>query len=68
MAVRVGEWVEILDDERQTSGWERDPVAWCLGRETAERARQLGWQRVRQLEKGLGGRELTEVMRGQHAT
>jgi len=60
--------VDLMDEERQGPGWERDPVAWCLGRETAERARQLGWQRVRQVEEGLGGPGLIEVMRGwEHA-
>jgi len=40
--------VEALDEEREGPGWEGSPVAWCLGRETAQRARQLGWRRVRE--------------------
>jgi uroporphyrin-III C-methyltransferase/precorrin-2 dehydrogenase/sirohydrochlorin ferrochelatase len=44
--------VELLDEERQGPGWEKETVAWCFGRETAERARQLGWQPVRQVEDG----------------
>ncbi len=56
--------VEMLDEERQASGWERDPVTWCLGGETAERARKLGWQQVRQVDEGIGGPELADVIRG----
>jgi uroporphyrin-III C-methyltransferase/precorrin-2 dehydrogenase/sirohydrochlorin ferrochelatase len=55
--------VDLLDEERQGPGWERDPVAWCLDRETAERARQLGWQRVCHVEEGPGGTGLIEEMR-----
>jgi uroporphyrin-III C-methyltransferase/precorrin-2 dehydrogenase/sirohydrochlorin ferrochelatase len=55
--------VDLLDEERQGPGWERDPVAWCLDRETAERARQLGWQRIRQVEEGPGGTGLIEEMK-----
>jgi uroporphyrin-III C-methyltransferase/precorrin-2 dehydrogenase/sirohydrochlorin ferrochelatase len=59
---------ELLDEEREGPGWEKEPVAWCLGGETAERARQLGWQRVRQVEETLSGSGLIEVMRGwEHA-
>jgi uroporphyrin-III C-methyltransferase/precorrin-2 dehydrogenase/sirohydrochlorin ferrochelatase len=60
--------VDLLDEERQGPGWDRDPVAWCLGRETAERARQLGWQRVRQVEDGPGVTGLIkEIARLEHA-
>ena len=55
--------VEMLDEERQAEGWERDPVAWCVGGATADRARQLGWPHVRRLDEGIGGQELIEVMR-----
>jgi uroporphyrinogen III methyltransferase/synthase len=38
--------VDWLDEEREGAGWERNPVAWCLGRMTARRARDLGWRSV----------------------
>jgi hypothetical protein len=38
--------VEWLDEEREGTGWEDGPTAWCLSSEAAERARELGWQRV----------------------
>jgi uroporphyrin-III C-methyltransferase/precorrin-2 dehydrogenase/sirohydrochlorin ferrochelatase len=38
--------VDWLDEEREGAGWERNPVAWCLGRMTARRARELGWRLV----------------------
>jgi uroporphyrin-III C-methyltransferase len=60
--------VEVLDEEREASGWERDPVAWCLGAEAAQRARELGWPRVRQLDAGLDAPALAEAIRGrEHA-
>jgi uroporphyrinogen III methyltransferase/synthase len=47
--------VEMLEEEREALGWQNDPVAWCLGPETAERARQLGWHRIRRIEEGIAG-------------
>jgi uroporphyrin-III C-methyltransferase/precorrin-2 dehydrogenase/sirohydrochlorin ferrochelatase len=47
--------VEWFDDEREGTGWERGPVAWCLSAEAADRARELGWQRVQQVDAGVGG-------------
>ena len=44
--------VDVLDDEREGAGWERDTVAWCVGPETAARARERGWREVRQAETG----------------
>ena len=44
--------VDALDEERDGVGWEEEPVAWCLGPETAARARERGWQRVRQSARG----------------
>jgi uroporphyrin-III C-methyltransferase/precorrin-2 dehydrogenase/sirohydrochlorin ferrochelatase len=38
--------LECLEEERESRGWENDPVAWCLGPETAARARELGWRRI----------------------
>jgi uroporphyrinogen III methyltransferase/synthase len=45
--------VEWLDEEREGAGWEDSTVAWCLGPDTAARARELGWRRVREGEAGL---------------
>lgn len=53
--LRMPAEVDALQDEREGSGWEEGPVAWCLGGETAQRARQLGWQSVR------AGREIREA-------
>jgi uroporphyrin-III C-methyltransferase/precorrin-2 dehydrogenase/sirohydrochlorin ferrochelatase len=38
--------VDGLDEERDAPGWSRGVVAWCLDRAAADRARELGWQRV----------------------
>jgi len=38
--------VDALDEERLGLGWGPEVVAWCLGSETAARARSLGWQRT----------------------
>ncbi len=45
--------VEWLDEEREIAGWEESTVAWCLGSETAERARGLGWRRIEEVAAGL---------------
>lgn len=45
--LRIPAEADALDEEREGPGWEDGPVAWCLGPETAERARRLGWPRVR---------------------
>jgi uroporphyrin-III C-methyltransferase/precorrin-2 dehydrogenase/sirohydrochlorin ferrochelatase len=45
--------VEWLDEEREGAGWEESTVAWCLGADTAARARELGWRRVREGGAGL---------------
>jgi hypothetical protein len=53
--VRTRAEVEWLDAERgEEGGWEENPVAWCLSPEAAERARELGWRRVRQID-GVSG-------------
>ncbi len=41
--------IDWLDDERGYSGWRPDSVAWCIGREAAERARKRGWLKVVEL-------------------
>ena len=34
--------VEWLDDERGGAGWQETAVGWCVGRDAAARARELG--------------------------
>jgi uroporphyrin-III C-methyltransferase/precorrin-2 dehydrogenase/sirohydrochlorin ferrochelatase len=46
---RNEEEVEAMDEERLGLGWGPEVVAWCLGAETAERARRLGWQKIEEL-------------------
>jgi uroporphyrin-III C-methyltransferase/precorrin-2 dehydrogenase/sirohydrochlorin ferrochelatase len=50
--------VDWLDDERGGPGWTGEPQSWCVGAATAERARERGWQRVRELAGGIGCDEL----------
>ncbi len=45
--------VDLVDDERDAAGWGHEVIAWCLGREAAERARARGWLRIEELEGGL---------------
>jgi uroporphyrinogen III methyltransferase/synthase len=52
--------VESLDEEREQPGWDGEMTAWCLGKETAERARGLGWSRIRTLEEGPDSAGLVE--------
>jgi len=44
--------IEWFDEEREAMSWAEKPVAWCLGPETADRARGLGWRQVRQVDVG----------------
>jgi hypothetical protein len=39
--------VDWLDEEREGPGWEEGTVAWCVGRGTAQRARERGWRSIR---------------------
>jgi uroporphyrinogen III methyltransferase/synthase len=55
---------EILDEERDGPGWSSEVVAWCLGDEASERARQLGWQNVEHLDPSISTHDLVETMRG----
>lgn len=43
---------EELDEERDAPGWDCDFTAWCLSPAVAERARSLGWRRVREVAAG----------------
>lgn len=49
---------ECFDDEREGPGWDGEPVAWCLGRDTADRARALGWRRVEEVDANWHGPQL----------
>ena len=57
-----------LDEERGATGWEEDPVAWCLDGETAERARELGWRRVRTCAGPADAEEIVSRIAGQRTT
>ena len=50
--------VEWLDDERGSAGWGPEVVTFTIGGEAAERARELGWQRIHELEEGMECAEL----------
>ena len=53
--VRSPAEVDGLDEERGSPGWGPEVVAWCVGEETARRARECGWQRVQVLDETLDG-------------
>jgi uroporphyrinogen III methyltransferase/synthase len=59
---RNEEEVEALDEERQGLGWEPEVVAWCLGAETAERARRLGWKKVVELGGAMAEVDLVSAL------
>ncbi len=42
--------VDWMDEERGGPGWDGAVTAWCVGAETADRARERGWPAVRQLD------------------
>jgi len=54
--------VEALDEERDAPGWNRDMTAWCLGADTAAKARQCGWRRVCEFDPALSPADLVEQM------
>jgi len=57
--------VEWLDDERAGAGWQESAVGWCVGRDAAGRARELGWPKVFELNDALSGAELVERIAAQ---
>jgi uroporphyrin-III C-methyltransferase/precorrin-2 dehydrogenase/sirohydrochlorin ferrochelatase len=61
--MRTREDVESLGEERDGLEWQKDAAVWCLGSETAERARARRWPGVREIEKGSGGSALVEQIR-----
>jgi len=50
--------VDWLHEERGGPGWPADLVSWCVGHETAARARARGWRHVRELSDALDCDEL----------
>jgi uroporphyrin-III C-methyltransferase/precorrin-2 dehydrogenase/sirohydrochlorin ferrochelatase len=64
--VSSGAEVEWLDEERDSPSWGPDVVAWCIGREAAERARDCGWRTVVELEDDLDCDELVGRMAASH--
>lgn len=60
--------VDLVDEERGATGWEEDPVAWCLDGVTAERARERGWRRVRTCAGPADAEEIVSRIAGQRTT
>ena len=61
--------VEVLDEERDGTGWGREVVAWCLHPEAARRAHGLGWKRVVQLDPPVSPEQLvTAMIEGRHSS
>jgi uroporphyrin-III C-methyltransferase/precorrin-2 dehydrogenase/sirohydrochlorin ferrochelatase len=56
--------VDWLDAERGGPGWGDEFVAWCVGSETAERARGCGWLNVRELLVEVDDDELVATIAG----
>ena len=56
--------VDWLDEERGGPGWSDEMVAWCIGPEAAERARDRGWLVVRELAETVDDRELVARIAG----
>ena len=47
---RGPEELDALDEERSDPTWRSDAAAWCLGKATASRARELGWPVVMEVD------------------
>jgi len=45
--------VDWLDEERENPGWGEQAIAWCLGRESTDRARERGWRQIVELAEGM---------------
>jgi uroporphyrinogen III methyltransferase/synthase len=56
--VRSAAEVDAVHDERGGPGWEGVAVSWCVGRESADRATDCGWQDVVELDDGLDDAEV----------
>jgi uroporphyrin-III C-methyltransferase/precorrin-2 dehydrogenase/sirohydrochlorin ferrochelatase len=55
--------VDWLDTERREQGWGNTVVAWCVGPEAANRARELDWPNMRQLAEDVDTTEMMETIR-----
>ncbi len=62
--VRSRAEVDWLDDEMNNPGWTPTSIAWCLGSEAADRARQRGWVHVVELDPGADCDELVSRIAG----
>jgi uroporphyrin-III C-methyltransferase/precorrin-2 dehydrogenase/sirohydrochlorin ferrochelatase len=56
--------IDWIDEERGGQGWNDAVVAWCMGPETAMRAKERGWPNVRQLAGDAAETELVEAIAG----
>ncbi len=56
--------VDWLDAERGGPGWGEEFVAWCVGTETAARARERGWLNVREVLVDVDEDELVATIAG----
>ena len=56
--------VDWLDAERGGPGWGDEFVAWCVGSETAARARDAGGSNVRELPWDIDEDELVATIAG----
>jgi uroporphyrin-III C-methyltransferase/precorrin-2 dehydrogenase/sirohydrochlorin ferrochelatase len=61
--MRSREDVEALDEERDSLEWRDGAAVWCLGDETAERARARRWPGVQRVEAGSSASDLVERIR-----
>ena len=52
--------VDWLDDEINNPGWTSETIAWCLGFEAADRARDRGWVHVVECSEEMDCDELVE--------
>jgi len=62
--VRSRAEVDWLDDELSNPGWTPESIAWCIGPDAAERARQRGWVRIVELDDGMDCDELVATIAG----
>jgi uroporphyrin-III C-methyltransferase / precorrin-2 dehydrogenase / sirohydrochlorin ferrochelatase len=60
--LRTAGEVESLHEERNDVEWPDGLIFWCLGSAAAERARELGWKEVVELEEGLRGEPLLNAI------
>jgi uroporphyrinogen III methyltransferase/synthase len=65
--MRSREDVEVLDAERDGLEWREGAAVWCLGKETAERARARRWPGVQEVEASATASEIVERIRGRTA-